>query len=161
LVGNCGMDGGAAGGAEPRPYGSILVRKKTGGRFVNRPYGVDAGAGRNIAGLMARNVGATLAVARKGRKVRFFAALRMTGTGDMRRAGSPRHTGPYPSRRGLSRGKHAVAHLKSRPRGARVNTFPRKRARLRIPPPLRGPPEGELPRSGKRSHPGVPFNRGG
>jgi hypothetical protein len=61
---------------------------------VNRPYGVDAGAGRNIAGLMARNVGATLAVARIGTRARFFAALRMTGTGDMRRAGSPRHTGP-------------------------------------------------------------------
>ena len=24
-----------------------------------------------------------------------------------------------------------------------------------------GPPEGELPRSGKRSHPGVPFDKGG
>ena len=59
---------------------------------------------------------------------------------DRRRAGSSCPTGFYPSRRGLSRGKHAVAPLKSRPRGARINTFPEKRARLRIPPPLRGPP---------------------
>jgi hypothetical protein len=47
----------------------------------------------------------------------------------------------------LSRGKHAVAPLKSRPRGARVNTFPQKRARLRIPPP----PDGGPP----------PFDKGG
>ena len=53
---------GGTGGAEPRPYGSTLVREKSGGRFVNRPYA------------------------------------------------------SYLSRRGLSRGKHAVAPLKS-PRG--------------------------------------------
>ena len=58
---------------------------KTGGAEP-RPYGVDVGAGEGlrragiIAGLMARNVGATFMVARKTR-VRFFAALRMTGTG--------------------------------------------------------------------------------
>ena len=64
--------------------------RETGGAEP-RPYGVDAGAGEGlrragiIAGLMARNVGATLAVAReddgRGTRVRFFAALRMTGTG--------------------------------------------------------------------------------
>ena len=39
------------GGAEPRPYGSILVRKKTRGRFVNRPYGVDGKAAVKLRGV--------------------------------------------------------------------------------------------------------------
>ena len=79
---------------------------------------------------------------REGRGARFFAALRMTGRGtrpagdEGRAEQSPAPTGPDLSRRGSSRGKHAVAPLKSRPRGARMNTFPEKRARLRIPPPL-------------------------
>jgi basic membrane protein A len=74
---------------------------------------------------------------------------REAGTGDDGCVASrtPPPTGFYPSRRGSSRGKHAVALLKSRPRGARVNTFPQKRARLRIPPPPAGGPP--------------PLNRGG
>jgi hypothetical protein len=45
----------SAGGAEPRPYGG------------NGSAGGGLAAGRDIAGLAARNVGATLAVARKTR----------------------------------------------------------------------------------------------
>jgi hypothetical protein len=57
---------------------------------VNRPYGVDAGAGRNIAGLMARNVGATLAVARKGRKYEILRCAQNDRYGGMRAAPSRR-----------------------------------------------------------------------
>ena len=87
-------DGGCGASRTPPPTDSKLVRKQIGGRFVNRPDGVDAGAGRNIAGLMARNAGATLAVAREGRKARFFAALRMTGTRGAAGGAEPR---PYGS----------------------------------------------------------------
>jgi lipoprotein-anchoring transpeptidase ErfK/SrfK len=73
------------------------------------------------AGLTARNVGATLAVAR-GRRERFFAALRMTGTrGTAGTAARPtgsilvrkksggrfvnRPYGPYPKQEGVIKGE--------------------------------------------------------
>jgi hypothetical protein len=67
---------GGTGVAEPRPYGSTLVRKRDMARRVVAPYGIDGGAAGYCRACGEERRGDLYG--RPGTGDRFFAALRMT-----------------------------------------------------------------------------------